>query len=270
MMPTQEHLLNVNISMVCHGLMAHHLLMSNYKMSKLLFLFFILFLNINNASATDKIHLVSVGIADYPGTSNDLTLPAKDAASVKWLYEKNSNAVTTILINSAATKGSILSAIRSTFQCSSTDDIVVFFFSGHGYKGGFVAYDGYLSYEEVRQAMSITHCKNKMIFADACFSGKMRQGTTEVKQEHEKSNVMLFLSSRDNETSIERKDMKNGFFTACLVSALRGKADSNRDRTISAKELFKFVSDNVRALSKNKQHPVMWGHFSDDMPVIVW
>ena len=66
----------------------------------------------------------------------------------------------------------------------------------------------------------------------------MRQGTTEVKQEHEKSNVMLFLSSRDNETSIERKDMKNGFFTTCLVSALRGKADSNRDRTISAKELF--------------------------------
>ena len=171
-MPTQEHLLNVNISMVCHGLMAHHLLMSNYKMSKLLFLFFILFLNINNAFATDKIHLVSVGIADYPGTSNDLTLPAKDAASVKWLYEKNSNAVTTILINSAATKESILSAIRSTFQCSSTDDIVVFFFSGHGYKGGFVAYDGYLSYEEVRQAMSITHCKNKMIFADACFFGK--------------------------------------------------------------------------------------------------
>ena len=143
MMPTQEHLLNVNISMMCHGLMAHHLLMSNYKMSKLLFLFFILFLNINNAFATDKIHLVSVGIADYPGTSNDLTLPAKDAASVKWLYEKNSNAVTTILINSAATKESILSAIRSTFQCSSTDDIVVFFFSGHGYKGGFVAYDGY-------------------------------------------------------------------------------------------------------------------------------
>ena len=46
--------------------------------------------------------------------------------------------------------------------------------------------------------------------------------------------------------------------------------ESNRDRTITAKELFKFVSDNVRALSKNKQHPVMWGHFSDDMPVIQW
>lgn len=229
-----------------------------------------LFFLSTNLLATNKIHLVSVGIADYPGTENDLTLPAKDAESVKWLYEKNSNAVTTILTNSAATKEAILSSIRTTFQYSSTDDIVVFFFSGHGYKGGFVAYDGYLSYEEIRQAMSVTHCKNKMIFADACFSGKMRQGSSEVKQEHERSSVMLFLSSRDNETSIERRDMKNGFFTSCLVDALRGKADSNRDRKITAKELFKFVSDNVRALSKNKQHPVMWGHFSDDMPVIVW
>ena len=229
-----------------------------------------LFFLSTNLLATNKIHLVSVGIADYPGTENDLTLPAKDAESVKWLYEKNSNAVTTILTNSAATKEAILSSIRTTFQYSSTDDIVVFFFSGHGYKGGFVAYDGYLSYEEIRQAMSVTHCKNKMIFADACFSGKMRQGSSEVKQEHERSSVMLFLSSRDNETSIERRDMKNGFFTSCLVDALRGKADSNRDRKITAKELFKFVSDNVRALSKNKQHPVMWGHFSNDMPVIVW
>lgn len=169
------------------------------------------FLYTTTISASNKVHLVSVGIADYPGTTNDLTLPAKDAASVKWLYEKNSNAVTAILTNSAATKEAVLSAIRTTFQYSSTDDIVVFFFSGHGYKGGFVAYDGYLSYEEVRQAMSVTHCKNKMIFADACFSGKMRQGSSEVKQEHEKSNVMLFLSSRDNETSIERRDMKNGF-----------------------------------------------------------
>lgn len=228
------------------------------------------FLYTTTISASNKVHLVSVGIADYPGTTNDLTLPAKDAAYVKWLYEKNSNAVTAILTNSAATKEAVLSAIRTTFQYSSTDDIVVFFFSGHGYKGGFVAYDGYLSYEEVRQAMSVTHCKNKMIFADACFSGKMRQGSSEVKQEHEKSNVMLFLSSRDNETSIERRDMKNGFFTSCLIDALRGKSDSNRDRTITAKELFKFVSDNVRALSKNKQHPVMWGHFSDDMPVIIW
>ena len=133
-----------------------------------------------------------------------------------------------------------------------------------------MAYDGSLSYDEVRNAMNESHCKNKMIFADACFSGKMRQGNRPVKEEHKKSNVMLFLSSRDNETSIERRDMKNGFFTTCLVDALKGKADINRDRTITAEELFKYVSYHVKILSNNRQHPVMWGYFPDDMPILVW
>lgn len=220
--------------------------------------------------ATNKVHLVSVGISDYPGTSNDLNLPANDARTMQWLYEKNTNAVTIILLNSAATRSAILNAIRTTFKYSSTDDIIIFFFSGHGFPGGFMAYDGSLSYDEVRNAMNESHCKNKMIFADACFSGKMRQGNRPVKEEHKKSNVMLFLSSRDNETSIERRDMKNGFFTTCLVDALKGKADINRDRTITAEELFKYVSYHVKILSNNRQHPVMWGYFPDDMPILVW
>lgn len=109
-----------------------------------------------------------------------------------------------------------------------------------------------------------------MIFADACFSGKMRQGKRQVKEENSDSNVMLFLSSRDNETSIERRDMTNGFFTICLKDGLSGKADENRDRKITAKEIFNYVSKNVKKLSRDKQHPVMWGNFSNDMPVIIW
>lgn len=81
---------------------------------------------------------------------------------------------------------------------------------------------------------------------------------------------MLFLSSRGNETSIERRDMKNGFFTSCLQKGLRGGADVNRDRVITAKELFSYVSRNVKLLSNDKQHPVMWGKFSDNMVVMKW
>ena len=32
-----------------------------------------------------KVYLVSVGITDYPGTSLDLTLPAKEAETISWL-----------------------------------------------------------------------------------------------------------------------------------------------------------------------------------------
>ena len=38
----------------------------------------------------------------------------------------------------------------------------------------------------------------------------------------------------------------------------------------SAKELFQFVSPRVTQLSDGAQHPVMWGKFDDDMPVMVW
>ena len=64
--------------------------------------------------------------------------------------------------------------------------------------------------------------------------------------------------------------MKNGFFTTYLQKGLRGGADADKDRVITAKEIFDYVHTNVVELSKGKQHPVMWGKFSDDMPVMNW
>lgn len=220
--------------------------------------------------AMSKVLLVAVGISDYPKPVNPLNLPTKDAMAIKTLIDKNGNSGTAILLNEKATKAAIIAEIHARFDHASTDDIIIFFFSGHGYKGGFVAYDGELPYNLIRKAMGKSKCKNKMIFVDACFSGKMRQGKRTPREDNQDSNVMLFLSSRDNETSIERKDMKNGFFTTCLKDAMSGKADSNQDRIITAKELFIYVSKNVKLLSRDKQHPVMWGQFPDNMPVIIW
>lgn len=222
-------------------------------------------------SANAKTYLVAVGVSDYPGTVNDLRLPANDAMAVQYIYSQNSKAETVLLTNSNATKSTILSKLRSTFAKASENDIVVFFFSGHGSKGAFCAYDAQIPYSEIRQAMASSNARNKMIFADACFSGEMGQGrSSTADQSFNKYNVMLFLSSRGSETSIERPDMKNGFFTSCLQKGLRGGADANKDRTITAKELFNYVSTNVKKLSKDKQHPVMWGKFSDNMAVMKW
>ena len=127
-------------------------------------------------SANAKTYLVAVGVSDYPGTDKDLRLPANDAATVQYIYSKNSNAESVLLTNSNATKSAVLSKLRSTFAKASENDIIVFFFSGHGSKGTFCAYDAQIPYSEIRQAMASSKAKNKMIFADACFSGKMRQG----------------------------------------------------------------------------------------------
>ena len=108
-----------------------------------------------------------------------------------------------------------------------------------------------------------------MIFADSCFSGDIRDSKSTGYKDLSR-NVMLFLSCRSDEYSIERKNMKNGLFTACLVRCLKGGADSDKNRIITARELFESVRKGVIRLSKNKQHPVMWGDFSDQMQVINW
>ena len=218
-----------------------------------------------------KNYIVCVGIADYPGTSSDLKLSATDAITMKELYEKNGDAEVLAYTNEQAMVSTITSAIRTLYAKASAADAIIFYFSGHGVPGCFICYDGVLKYKTLTNIMSKSLANSKMVLADACFSGKARQEDTSGSEERKADNVMFFLSSRSNESSIERKyGWKNSLFTAYLERGLRGGADANKDRTITARELFLFVSKGVADQSMQRQHPVMWGRFNDDMPVMVW
>ena len=220
--------------------------------------------------AESKVYLVSVGISDYKGVDMDLRLSADDAKTMTWLYSKNTELQYVQLLNEKATIGAISSAMNKVFSNAGQNDIVVFFYSGHGYPGGFAVYDGKLSYSVIRKAMAKSKCRNKMIFADACFSGKLRDAKDKSTSSTKDIDVMLFLSSRHNEASIERPQMVNGFFTACLLKCLKGGADIDRNRIITAKELYQEVSRGVKTLSNDQQHPVMWGNFDHDMTIMKW
>ena len=224
--------------------------------------------------ATAKTYVVSVGVKTYKNPKlNTLNLPVNDAQTVKYIYDKNGNSEVIFLADSYATKQNILAQMKRLYARASENDIILLFFSGHGYQGGFSVYDGNLSYSSIRNVMASSRSKNKMIFADACYSGQMRGQTSNSQSnsnELKNLNVMLFLSSRSGETSIERRGDSNGIFTTALQAALRGNADKNRDRVITAKELFDYVSSRVSTETRGKQHPVMWGKFSDNMPVIKW
>ena len=230
---------------------------------------FLLLLLLSVQVRAQKIFLVSVGVTDYPGSSIDLTLPAQDARAMHRLYKTNANATSVVLTDSKAQRKRILQEAQKLFSKAGQNDIVVFFFSGHGYPGGFMAYDENLTYEDIRRLFSGCRARNKMIFADACFSGDIRENTGGGFNDP-KNDIMLFLSCRSNEVSIESPQLRNGFFTTCLLRSLKGGADINRDRIITAKELFRGVSAGVIRLSQSQQHPVMWGNFNDTMPVMVW
>lgn len=229
---------------------------------------------INCAQA--RVYLVSAGIEDYSRFPqkgvNDLPNTCKDARGIKYVYDKN-KAVTSLLLNSQASKAGIINAVTNTFSKAGPDDIVVFFFSGHGLPGGICASDGLLFYDDLIAAMAKSQSKNKMMFIHSCHSGSIRteanRGNKSVKSAQD-GNVLLFLSSRGNEYSWTNSLKEFSYFTDYLQRALRGKADVNRDRVITAKELYEYVTKGVTKATGNEQHPVMWGKFSDDMPVMVW
>lgn len=214
-------------------------------------------------------YVVLVGIADYPGTKSDLKVSAQDAVTMQTLYQRNGDADTQLLTDRDATVKNVKMTLSTLFARATRDDAITLFFSGHGVPSGFVCYDGLLKYSDITSAMSRSEAQTKVVLADACFAGKARNSKKR-NQKPTDTSVLFFLSSRTDEKSQERRGWRNSLFTAYLERGLRGGADTDRNRTITARELFDFVSKGVAKDSRQKQHPVMWGKFEDQMPMMVW
>lgn len=222
------------------------------------------------------VHVVSVGISDYQ-CIKDLQLSHQDAKSVAAYYKHvlgEGRAEVHVLTDQLATKDRILQLLRTTFTKANKEDVVLFFFSGHGVQSGFCScdtnckYGKYISYDELKQIYKESKAERKIIFADACYSGAFRgekKQKASTSSSFSNQHVLLFLSSRTDEVSMERTDMRNGYFTTFLLAGLKGKADQNNDQIVTAKELFTYVSKEVEAISNGRQHPVMWGKFSDNL-----
>ena len=215
-----------------------------------------------------KTYLVSVGIADYPGTEHDLRISDNDAKTIAKVFSVAKQATVSILINEQATQSALLSTMHTSFMNANSEDIVILYFSGHGTPGALVCHDGLLTYQHIFKMLKGCKASRKVIIADACYAGKMRTNNQQTSS-YNSQNVMLFLSSRTNEVSRESR-YKNSLFTIFLERGLRGGADTNRDRYITARELYDFVHKGVIEASGNKQHPVMWGKFDNNMTVINW
>lgn len=239
-------------------------------MKRLLSFLFIFLLTISSLSA--RTYIVSVGIADYPGTQNDLRVSANDAKTIANIFNKNGKAEVESFINSDVTIQKVCATMRQTFAKATPSDAIILYFSGHGIPGGLVCYDGFLYYSSILNVMKQSKARQKMIFVDACFAGKMRS-TNRRSSNYSNENVMFFLSSRSSEKSLEtsrQTGFKNSLFTVFLERGLRGGADTNRDRTITAKEIYDFVHQGVVNASGGRQHPVMWGKFDGNMAVMKW
>ena len=156
-----------------------------------------------------------------------------DANSIEELLAHNEDGSPNFYVKkrlNVCTKGELKALIRDCF--SGDDDTALFYYSGHGHidsVGGYLVTPDYsrddwgVSLFEVLQIANESHCKNKVIILDSCFSGFMgsistdNQNTAVIKE-----GVTILTSSRNTESSAEVGGQ--GLFTALLIEALAGRA----------------------------------------------
>ena len=198
-----------------------------------------------------------------------------------------------VLVDDDATKENIVKSINEVFRQADENDVVLFYFSGHGVPGAFlpVDYDGVnnrLEHYELRDALISSRAKHKLVIADACHSGSLgaknndglalaaKNGGTQAALNayyeglaNAKASTALFLSSRGEEISLEDGGLRSGVFSHYLIRGLKGEADENADRLVSIGELFGFVHREVRRYTGNVQTPTLTGVYDGAMPISV-
>lgn len=244
--------------------------------------------------SAQKVYVVSVGIADYKEIT-DLHLTENDVKTFNALFSGQKNVEVKTLLGSQATHVNVIAALRSSFAKAQQEDLMIFFFSGHGYEGGFCCWDmsgkspwfsndvvdrnqlamanrsyGGLSYEEMQILFRNCRAGRKLVIADACHSGGLLKGEqlNLTLQSARNGEVVYFLSSRLEETSLEMKGDSNGLFTKYVAKGLRGESDANSDGHVTLKEIYDYVYRSVVGIAdqaNHNQHPVLWGKYNDNM-----
>ena len=102
-----------------------------------------------------KVYLVSVGIADYPGTKNDLRISDNDAKTIAKVFQSTKDASVNVLTNEKVTQSALLNTMHTTFEDAKSEDSVILYFSGHGTPGALVCYDGLLAYQRIFKMLKI-------------------------------------------------------------------------------------------------------------------
>jgi len=236
--------------------------------NRLLLLAVFLLMGVPYAFAQARLFAVAVGVSEHQDPNHNLTFAHQDAMDMHDFLRLYTTADRIqLLTDSDATYENVVHHLERLFSQASPEDIVIFFFAGHGHLNVFQMHDKQMNFSTLQRIFRNSEANRRIIFADACHAGSLRQPGNR-RQANPGANVMLFLSSRNYQLSWESSALQGGFFTQTLISGLRGEADANNDGSVTAIELFKYVNPKVRQLSGDTQVPVMWGRFDRDMVIL--
>ena len=186
-----------------------------------------------------------------------------------------------LLIDEQATIANINKAVQNTFMRADENDVILFYFSGHGVQGAFLPtdFDGInnqLKHSVLRKMIERSQAKHKIVIADACHSGSLfafdGPSSRAIQQyytafETAKEGTALLMSSKGEEYSLEDGGLRSGIFSHFMIKGLKGEADVNQDQIITIVELFEYVRFQVTHFTDHVQTPVLFGDYDKRLPL---
>ena len=207
------------------------------------------------------------------------------------------------LENADATILDVRSALERFLPRAGPEDLVFLFIAGHGAPDPYAPRNLYflmndtkvadmpntaLPMSELQELLdNRVRAQRVVVFVDTCHSAGI-SGTTLVTGRQlvqtENNIFNLYAANLFRETGravltssdvneISRESPKwgggHGIFTWALLEGLRGEADANKDRLITAGELFDFVSNHVRIATAFRQNPRAMAGLNKDFPLAV-
>jgi WD40 repeat protein len=228
-----------------------------------------------------KLYVLAIGVSQYQNPSYSLKFAAKDAqdfaaaATIQkgLLYR---DVVVKVLTDQHATKDEILDGLDWIRKETTSKDVAMVFFAGHGLNDQngvyyFLPYNTDLE-KLLRTGVPFTDIKNTvqslagktLFFIDTCHSGNVLGGRRGLADDlngiinelsSAESGAVVFAASTGNQYSLEDTKWNNGAFTKALVEGITGRADYTGKGKITINMLDLYISERVKELTGGKQTP---------------
>ncbi len=206
---------------------------------------------------------VLVGINEYRYLPH-LKYAEKDAEDLKEVLE-NAGFLTYLLTGNRIGREDILEELKYQADRSSYSDTLLFFFSGHGIGGSTEDEKGLLTrYSDIDgQTAKISHSDlketlgqfrgKKIIVIDACTQGYETKNLARNQTLQNMANFLLFSSASNQQSydgfKVNNIHVDNGIAAYFFKKAVEGEADYNSDNTISAGELYEYMTKEAQVVA---------------------
>ena len=231
-----------------------------------------------------------IGVSEYEPGLNPLPGAVKDVEAMQRVLahsEMGGFAQENITVLKNPQRQAIEDAIYKLFDNRQKDDLLLFYFSGHGVKdesgklylstratrkeNGRLVKPSAVAASTLHESINESKSQRQVVILDCCFSGAIAKGmtikddgTVNVQEQLGGKGRAILTSSTSTQYSFEQEGSELSVYTQYLVEGIeKGAADLDNDGWISIDELHEYASSKVREAAPAMTpefYPVQEGH----------